>query len=114
MYLGDMSLPEAASERYSELMRQWWKTDPDWSSDEHEFCVWLAKHHADYFSIEQPFIGYIQIRIEGSGNHVRLADVKMDYSWAVGGLHSVPKRKTRERTEEKWFFDLNEFGKVGK
>jgi hypothetical protein len=109
VYQGDISLPRVAGERYSELMRQWWKTDPDWSSDEHEFCVWLAKNHPEYFSTEQPFIGYIQIRFEGSGSYVRVENVKIDQFWGVGGLHSFPKRKTRETTEGKWFFDLSKY-----
>jgi len=114
VYLGNISLPRAASERHDELMRQWWKTDPDWSSDEHEFCVWLAKNHPEYFSTEQPFIGYIQFRFEGSGSNGRIDNVKIDQSWAVGGLHSLPKRKTRETTEEKWFFDLSKYQIAGR
>jgi hypothetical protein len=109
VYQGYLSLPRVASERHDELMRQWWKTDPDWSSDEHEFCLWLAKNHPEYFSTELPFIGYIQIRFEGSGHHVRLENVKIDRSWGVGGLHSPPKRKRRETSEEKWFFDLSKY-----
>jgi hypothetical protein len=108
-YQGNVYLPRAAGERYMALMQQWWKTDPDWSSDEHEFCLWLARHHREFFTRERPFIGYIQLRLEGNGNRFSLADMKIDTSWAVSGLHSIPKGKQRETSEEKWFFDLNKY-----
>jgi hypothetical protein len=108
-YQGDISLPRAARERYDALMREWWTTDPAWPSDEHEFCVWLARHHPGYFATEFPFIGYVQVRVEGEARQMRVAEMRIEESAAVSGLQSVPKRKPRPTTGEKWFFDLSRF-----
>ncbi len=111
-YEGEISLPRGAREKYTELMREWWRTNPVWSSDEHEFCVWLAHHHPDYLATEFPLIGYLQFRIEGSGRD-EFNSLKVEQRWMVGGLHSIPKGKVRPTTEEKWFFDLNTFRRAG-
>jgi hypothetical protein len=55
-------MPQQAREKYDELMKEWWQTNPAWSSDEHEFCLWLAARHPDFFASEIPVIGYAQIR----------------------------------------------------
>lgn len=108
-YRGELSLPRAAREKYDALMREWFKTDPDWSSDEHEFCVWLAKLYPAYFDTETPFIGYVQVRVEGEARRMRVGGMKIEQSWSVSGFTSFPfsKRKPRTTTGEKWFFDLS-------
>jgi hypothetical protein len=102
-------LPLAASEKYRNLMQEWWKTNPVWSSDETEFCEWLVKKEPDFFSQEMPFIGYVQIRLEKlSVNSVQtLKTLTVGYMWGVGGLSSIPKDKSkvRQNTEDKWFFE---------
>ena len=55
-YEGWLSLPQIARKAYSDLAQEWWKTDPAWSSDEHELCVWIAKRKPEFFSSEFPFI----------------------------------------------------------
>ena len=105
-YEAYVSLPEAAYEKYSELKREWWGTNPDWSSDEHEFCVWLATHHSEYFAEEVPFIGYVQVRLEGSAVRLRLARMKVWIGSPVSGLTSIPRGTRRASADEKWFFDL--------
>ncbi len=108
-YRGELSLPRAAREKYDALMREWWKTDPDWSSDEHEFCVWLAKLYPAYFATEYPFIGYVQVRVEGEARRMRVGGMKIEQSWSVSGFSSLSKRKPRPTTGEKWFFDLSKY-----
>jgi len=106
-YQGSVSLPEAAHEKYDELKMEWWKTNPDWSSDEHEFCVWLATHHPEYFATEVPFIDYVQVRLEGGAvRRVRLAGMTVGLSGGVSGLSSIPRGTRRASADEKWFFDL--------
>lgn len=113
-YQGELSLPRAAREKYDELMKVWWNTDPAWSSDEHGFCVWLAKHYPGYFATEYPFIGYLQVRVEGEARRMRVVGMNVEQSWSVGGLSSLSKRKPRQTTGEKWFFDLSKYTGQGK
>jgi hypothetical protein len=112
MYQANISLPDGARERYETLMREWRKTDPDWSSDENAFCVWLTRHHPEYFGTEYPFIGYVQVRIEDSSTLIQLTELKIAQSWGVSGLHSEPKRKAPIPKEVKWSFDLSSYIKT--
>jgi hypothetical protein len=105
-YQAWVSLPEAAYEKYSELKMEWWETNPVWSSDEHEFCVWLATHHSEYFATEVPFIGYVQVRLEGHAVRLRLAGMTVGLSSSVSGVSSIPHGRRRASADEKWFFDL--------
>ena len=101
--------PYSANERYRNLMQEWWKTDPIWSSDETEFCEWLVKKEPDFFAKQMPFIGYIQVRVEkiSVNSTQNLKSMTIGYSWAVGGLQSIPKDKSkvRKNTDDKWFFE---------
>lgn len=103
-----ISLPYVASESYDRLMKQWWRTKPVWSSDENEFCEWLVKNEPDFFAHEMPFIGYVQVRLERRSARFPqdLRSMKIQYSWGVGGLTSIPndKSKVRKNIDEKWFF----------
>ena len=105
-YQAYVSLPEAAYQKYSELKMEWWETNPVWSSDEHEFCVWLATHHSEYFATEVPFIGYVQVRLEGLAVRLRLAGMTVGLSSSVSGVSSIPHGRRRASADEKWFFDL--------
>lgn len=110
-YEGWLSLPRIAQKAYSNLAQEWWKTDPAWSSDEHELCVWIAKRNPEFFSSEFPFIGYIQVRIEGESRGLRLKSLRVSANSSVSGLASVKKRQVRSTTDEKWFFDLSKTNK---
>jgi hypothetical protein len=109
VYQGELTLPRAAREQHDVLMREWFKTDPAWSSDEHEFCVWLAKLYPSYFATENPFIGYVQVRVEGESRRMRVGAMRIEQSWSVSGFTSFSKRKARTTTGEKWFFDLSKY-----
>ena len=108
VYASKISLPHSAAERYRNLMREWWKTNPVWSSDEHEFCEWLVKKEPDFFAKEMPFIGYVQVRIEkfSVNSAQNIKSMTIGYFWGVGGLQSIPKDKSkvRKNTEDRWFF----------
>jgi hypothetical protein len=109
IYESRIQLPASAGENYRNLMREWWKTIPLWSSDETEFCEWLSKRDAQFFVTEKPFLGYVQLRLEKpSVNKAQtIKSMTIEYSWSVGGLASIPKDKTkvRKNTGEKWFFE---------
>jgi hypothetical protein len=110
-YEGWLSLPNIAQREYSSLAREWWKTSPAWSSDEHELCVWIAKHKPEFFATEFPFIGYLQVRLEGETQGMRLHSITINTNNSVSGLTSVKKGKVRDTINEKWFFDLSKITK---
>jgi hypothetical protein len=110
-YQGNVSLPHVAGEEYARLMREWWQTGPQWSSDEHEFCVWLATHYRGYFSTEVPFVGYVQVRLEGNAGAFRLGSINVKQSSGSSGLQSLPKGTRRATANGEWFFDLNKVGR---
>ncbi|MEP6900413.1 MAG: hypothetical protein ABJA66_01610 [Actinomycetota bacterium] len=109
IYENKIWLPTSVSEKYQNLMRDWWKTNPLWSSDENEFCEWLVKKEPDFFAKELPFIGYVQLRMEKMAVNPsqNLKSLTIRYFWSVGGLASIPKDKSkvRKNTEDKWFFE---------
>jgi hypothetical protein len=106
-----LELPRAASERYEELKTEWWQTQPVWSSDEHEFCIWLAAHHRDYFDTEVPLVGYVQVRVEGDAHQVHVASMTVWFSSDPGGLESIPRGPRRPTADGPWFFDLAKLGR---
>jgi hypothetical protein len=110
-YEGWLSVPQIARKAYFALSQEWWKTNPVWSSDEHELCVWIAKRNPEFFSSEFPFIGYIQVRIEGETRGMNLKSLRIITSSVESGLTSIKKGQVRSTTGEKWFFDLSKIEK---
>jgi len=111
-YRAWISLPSVAHEKYDGLRSEWYRTNPAWSSDEHELCVWIAKNHPDYFATEIPFIGYIQVRIEGStgpGKRARVSELVISGGTTVSGLSAIPSGERRPSADEEWFFDLSNY-----
>ncbi len=104
---GRLSLPRMVNEAYETKMREWWKTNPAWSSDEHELCVWIAKSDPDFFAREFPFIGYVQVRIEGESRGVRLRSLTVKVSSGVSGLTAPSDGRARSTAGDKWFFDAS-------
>jgi hypothetical protein len=110
VYEGSLSIPRMAQGAYYAKMQEWWKTNPPWSSDEHELCVWIASQDPDFFSRELPFIGYLQVRIEGETRGVQIKSLSIKVSSAVSGLmafSTASKGRGRPTTGEKWFFDVS-------
>jgi len=110
-FTGTLSMPQRAREKYDELMREWWQTDPAWQSDEHEFCVWLAARHPDYFAAEIPLIGYTQILIEGGAQGFRVGGLSVSLQSGSSGLSSIPRGTRRATADQKWLFDLSTVGR---
>jgi hypothetical protein len=107
VYESYLSIPRMAQGPYVAKMQEWWKTNPSWSSDEHELCVWITTQDPDFFSREFPFIGYVQVRIEGETRGLQLKSLSIKVSSAVSGLTSLSKGRGRSTTGEKWFFDTS-------
>jgi hypothetical protein len=109
VYESYLAIPRMAQGPYFAKMQEWWKTNPPWSSDEHELCVWITSQDPDFFSREFPFIGYVQVRIEGETRGLQLKSLSIKVSSAVSGLSAVNtsnKGRGRSTTGEKWFFDV--------
>lgn len=109
VYENSLSLPRMAHEAYYAKMQEWWKTNPSWSSDEHELCVWIANQDPDFFARELPFIGYVQVRIEGETKGAQLKSLSIKVSAGVSGLTAfrTDAKPARSTTGEKWFFDVS-------
>jgi len=107
VYEGSLAIPRMAQVVYYAKMQEWWKTNPPWSSDEHELSVWIARQDPDFFSREFPFIGYLQVRIEGETRGVQLKSLSIKVSSVVSGLTALSKGRGRSTTGEKWFFDVS-------
>jgi hypothetical protein len=102
-----IEVPAVAREQYEALMQEWWRTNPSWSSDEDEFCRWLAVHHRDVFDHDIPLLGYVQVRVEGSARALRVSGMTVDQTSSVGGLQSLPRGARRPTADGPWTFDLN-------
>ena len=99
-----------AQEAYQAKMQEWWQTKPVWTSDEHELCVWIASQDPEFFSREFPFIGYVQVRLEGETRGLQLKSLSVKVSATVSGLtafSTASKGQARSTTGEKWFFDVS-------
>lgn len=108
---GWLSIPRMAQKAYHTQQQEWWKTNPAWSSDEHELCNWIVGKDPEFFSHEFPFIGYVQARIEGETKGIQLKSLAINISSAVSGLTALGKGRARSTTGEKWFFDTSKINK---
>lgn len=105
-FKGSMVKPYFAPSRYQDLMSAWWRTNPVWSSDEHEYCLWLAANHRDVFESEIPVMGYVQVLIEGNAQRFSLKRLSISIGSSGSGVSSVPRGPQRAGAEGRWFFEL--------
>ncbi|HSE25485.1 MAG TPA: hypothetical protein VLB68_27730 [Pyrinomonadaceae bacterium] len=111
VYESNLDIPRLAQVAYASKMHDWWQTNPPWSSDEHDLCVWITNQDPDFFSREFPFIGYIQVRIEGETRGLQLKSLAVKVNSAVSGLTTLSSGRTRSTTGEKWFFEVSKVKK---
>jgi hypothetical protein len=98
VFRGQIQVPSRDHDRYSELREQYRKLDVPWVDDEEAFAQWLVKREPTFFAENIPFVGYVEILVEGSfhgGQRIRTMEVSLP--WAVNGMHSVPKDKEAAR-----------------
>jgi hypothetical protein len=105
-FKGLLVKPYFAPSRYQDLMSAWWRTKPAWSSDEHEYCLWLAANHPDVFESEIPVMGYVQVLVEGNAQRFSLTGLSIDINSSGSGLSAVPSGQKRAGADDKWFFAL--------
>lgn len=109
-YSLELRVPYPAQQAYRNKMQEWWRTDPDWSSDEDAFCRWLTEQEPDFFAREMPFLGYVQFLFEsaGLGQDLRIQAIHVQKTWGVGGLSSIPKPGVQTDSEGPWHFRLTD------
>ena len=112
VYESDLAIPRMVQSAYRAKMQEWWETNPPWSSDEHELSVWIAKQDPDFFAREFPFIGYVQVRIEGETRGLQLKSLSVKVNSAVSGITTLSSGRARSTTGEKWFFDVSKIRRL--
>lgn len=107
VYSGALKVPRRQRHRYQDLLREYWKLDVPWKSDEEAAVKWILKNEANFFEKPAPFIGYVQFLYETSlkGGHF-IKTLTFDISYAAGGMHAVPKDKSvyKDRFGLAWRF----------
>ena len=109
LYTTRVGVPGRTSQTYHAKLQEWSRRDDvAWGSDEDEFCRWLVKQDADYFSKERPFVGYVQFLLETSfRGSQRLTRFEADVDWGVSGISQLPKAlaaEKRQQTRNAWNF----------
>lgn len=102
---GRITVPGVEQKEYMKLLSQYAKLDVPWASDEDAAVRWILRSRPDLFSRHLPFIGYVQLRYEGSfpgGQRVR--SLKIELTYVIGGMHTPPKYRDayRDRHLEPW------------
>ncbi|NNE93698.1 MAG: hypothetical protein HKN23_18770 [Verrucomicrobiales bacterium] len=88
-FSGPLTVPRVETTEYYLKMRAYQKLDVPWRSDEHALCEWILKHEPDFFENHLPFVGFVQILVEGSlRGGVPLKGVTVEYTTSTSGLHS--------------------------
>jgi hypothetical protein len=90
-----LQVPQKERKAYTDYLYQYMRMDVPWQSDEEAMAEWILSKEPDFFARHIPFIGYIQFLCEASMRaNLPLAEMKIGYSWVVGGLHMPPKDPT--------------------
>ena len=102
-----VEVPQAARTEYETLLAEYSKMDVPWTSDEEAAVKWILQRNPSFFERRQPFMGYVQFRIEGSlPTNVRIKSIGVFYSWGFSGLHNPPKTlEAYQGRDEHWRFD---------
>ena len=94
-----LGVPRRDSSDYYDRLRIWSRRDDvGWASDEEAFCTWLVEQDPEYFEKHRPFVGHVQFLMEDSfRGGQRLKSFDAEISWAVSGIHTLPKDPPAER-----------------
>jgi len=92
-YEGRLSVPDIEQEPYFDLLKQFYKAEPEQTGNEQAAVRWITKRDAHYFEKTLPFIGYIDFLFEtslNSGQHIK--SLHCAVIWSYPGLYSGPAR----------------------
>jgi hypothetical protein len=84
------------------------REDVAWSSDEEALAKDIVRRDPKYFAKSKPFIGYVQFLYEAQlHGGQRVKALKFEMSWAVGGIHQIPKKKDADKNRDgPWRFKV--------
>lgn len=104
---GRIAVPRIVREPWNEKVREFWKLDVPWRSDEEAIAKWVLKSNPRFFEEHRPFVGYVQFLYETSlhGGR-RLSKFEARLTWVVSGSHVPPKDKAayKNRDDIPWRF----------
>ncbi|WP_298865201.1 hypothetical protein [uncultured Gimesia sp.] len=91
-FSGRLTVPRRQRSSYGTLLSKYSELDVPWRSDEEAAVRWILNQQPEFFSENLPFIGYVEFLFEGGfyGNQ-RLRTFKADVSYALSGLHTIPR-----------------------
>jgi hypothetical protein len=108
IFSGELGTPARNREAYAKLREEYAKLDVPWADDEQAMCAWIVKRDPRFFAKHKPFVGYVQFLMEDCfPGGQRIESFSATTTWAVSGLHSVPKdpQAERERSgQDGWSF----------
>ena len=89
------------------MFSEYSKMDVPWRNDEEAAVKWILQRQPDFFEKNQPFVGYVQFRMEGSmPGSERIKRIQMQLSWGVSGLSNIPKDPDAEKNRHGvWRFE---------
>lgn len=111
-YTATIRVPYRERSTYTKLLSDYAKLDVTWKSDEEAAVHWILSRQPEFFSINIPFIGYVEFLFEGSIREgQRIKFLKADVSYlAMDGSHIPPKDTNayKDRDSSPWRFKAEE------
>ncbi len=106
-YGGMVRVPGRDRIEYDKLLREYWRLDVPWVSDEEAAVQWILGQQPDFFARQIPFIGYVEFLFEASfPGGQRIKAFHAEISYAMGGIHMKPKDESvyKQRDSQPWRF----------
>jgi hypothetical protein len=110
-FSGTVRVPNHERTRYNSLISKYSSLDVPWQSDEEAGVKWILAREPDFFAKQIPFIGYIEFLFEGEFHGgQRIESLNVDISYALSGLHAIPKDASieKQRRNLSWRFEATE------
>ena len=93
-----LRVPYRESKPYRELLRQYWRLDVPWSSDEEAAVRWILQSDPQFFENCMPFIGYVQFLFEISlRGGQKIEKIEFELNYGAGGRASIPRDKSIQK-----------------
>lgn len=103
-----VAVPGSEREEYAALLQEYMRLDVPWQSDEEAAVKWMLAREPRLFARHLPFVGYVQVRWEGSFHGGRrVTSLQVTASAGIGGVHLAPRdpRAAEGRDDAPWRFD---------
>ena len=103
-----VQVPRCEREEYDAKLQAFMRKDVPWKSDEEAAVKWIVSKDRSFFARHIPFVGYVQLRYEGSfQGGQRLTSLSVEVSAGIGGVHLPPKDPSAAEGRDNlpWRFD---------